>query len=156
MKFVIIVLVIMSLLLFAPWAPADEFKVMRTYSKLEDTSRVAEQANIKVDFSGLHTDEGRARKIGVEVIKRELEEDIYSEITYAIHSVNREGEIWYLTYKWEYTSDLKRGKKPGRNFALKIDLKNRTVIHNRSKDMQYEGPAPDVKIYEKYFGPRKK
>lgn len=156
MKPIIIVLVVMSLLLFELWVSADEFKVMRTYGKLEDTSRVAEQANIKVDFSGLHTDEGKVRKVGTKIIKRELEEDIYSEITYVLRSINKENEIWYLRYKWEYTSDLKPGKKPGRDFILKISLRDRTVVHNRTKDAQYTGPAPNAKMYEKYFGPRKK
>jgi len=156
MKPTIIILAIMSALLFAPWVSADEFKVMRSYSKLEDTSRVAEQANIKVDFSGLHTDERKVRKIGAKVIKRELEEGVYSEITYTLHSINKENKAWYLIYKWEYISDLESGKKPERGFALKIDLKNRTIVHNRAKDMQYGGPAPDIKMYEKYFGPRKK
>lgn len=127
------ILISLAAFFFSLSARAEEFEVTWSWTGINDESRIDVEPNIDVDLSDTGQDIDRAIKIGAAVIKRELAfEDPFSGITFVLYDIKNEKEIWYIEYKWAFNGDLKDLEKLTNFFRVKIDLKNRHIVYERT------------------------
>lgn len=124
---------------------AEEFQVFFAFRNVDNTDFLSDRPNLTIDLSRIYDEEEQVKTLSRRVIKDELEENNSYEtrhIVFSLDSITKKDDAWYVVYKWEYASHLidHPQKKPERLFVEKIDLKNRVIYHERSKDNQYTGP----------------
>jgi hypothetical protein len=120
---------------------AEKFRVFYAFDKVENTSRLAEREDIDVDLANITDEKEKIDKIAQKVMLEELEKsgaNGYSKIDFSLQSIQNKDGVWYVIYKWFYVSELSESREsPMRFFRAKVDLKNKTVFHERTKDVQH-------------------
>ena len=141
MRFVIPVLLLFAMLI-ACTAQAEEFSVVWSFGTVDDEARVEIQSDININFSEDEPEEEKARKFAGIIIERELEDpDFETRVYFKLGSIAYKNGCWYLKYKWAYETDYHEGDKLEREFNMKVDFKNRHIVHSRPLDNQFTGPV---------------
>ena len=121
-------------------ASADDFTTVWSFGSVDDETRVELQPDIKINFLKDETEEQKTRKLCRIIIERELEDpDFESGVCFKLESIEYKSDCWYLKYSWAYESDYNETKRLDRLLYLKIDFKNKHIVHSRPLDDQFMG-----------------